>query len=193
MTIYTSDTNSSFPACIIHRVTLNTNRTSRGEVLTVPVPKLDDGVVLMPGSLSLIFDLAVSGHTNNYIMNVVARALFDRLIMKFAREIAQDTGDYDQFKLSEDLFLTENERVSMFREGIQPVDLSNIRYNAEEKKKSGVEKENKFNVVYQNKYRIPLDQKMLKDHIVFLLGALCDELLFKLRLAPVNDVLIGPQ
>ena len=147
----------------------------------------------MPGSLSLIFDLAVSGHTNNYIMNVVARALFDRLIMKFAREIAQDTDDYALFELSEDLFLTENERVSMFREGIQPVDLSNIRYNAEEKKKSGVEKENKFNVVYQNKYRIPLDQKMLKDHRVFLLGALCDELLFKLRLAPVNDVLIGPQ
>ena len=64
----------------------------------------------MPGSLSLIFDLAVSGHTNNYIMNVVARALFDRLIMKFAREIAQDTDDYDLFKLSEDLFLTENEK-----------------------------------------------------------------------------------
>ena len=49
----------------------------------------------MPGSLSLIFDLAVSGHTNNYIMNVVARALFDKLIMKFAREIAQETDDYD--------------------------------------------------------------------------------------------------
>ena len=147
----------------------------------------------MPGSLSLIFDLAVSGHTNNYIMNVVARALFDRLIMKFAREIAQDTDDYDLFKLSEDLFLTENERVRMFREGIQPVDLSNFRYNADDKKKSGVEKENKFNVVYENKYRIPLDQKILKDHGVFFLGALCDELLFKLRLAPANDVLIGPQ
>ena len=113
----------------------------------------------MPGPLSLIFDLAVSGHTNNYIMNVGARALFDRLIMKFAREIAQDTDDYDLFKLSEDLFLTENERVRMFREGIQPVDLSNF----------------------------------LKDHEVFFLGALCDELLFKLRLAPANDVLIGPQ
>ena len=135
----------------------------------------------MPGSLSLIFDLAVSGHTNNYIMNVVARALFDRLIMKFAREIAQDTDDYALFELSEYLFLTENERVSMFREGIQPVDLSNIRYNAEDKKKSGVENENKFNVVYQNKYRIPLDQKILKDHGVFFSGALCDELLFKLR------------
>ena len=95
----------------------------------------------MPGPLSLIFDLAVSGHTNNYIMNVVARALFDRLIMKFAREIAQDTDDYDLFKLSEDVFLTENERVSMLIFRISDTMLM-IR------KKSGVEKENKFNVVY---------------------------------------------
>ena len=45
------------------------------------------------------------------------------------------------------------------------------------RKKSGVEKE----------------KDLGKDHGVFFLGALCDELLFKLRLAPANDVLIGPQ
>ena len=55
------------------------------------------------------------------------------------------------FKLYEDLFLTENERVGMFSEGIQSFDLSKMRYNAEDKK-SGFEKENKLNDVYQNKY-----------------------------------------
>ena len=49
--------------------------------------------------------------------------------------------------------MTENERASMFREGIQFVDLSKIRCNAEDKKKSGVNKEDKLNDVYQNKYR----------------------------------------
>ena len=44
--------------------------------------------------------------------------------MKFAGEIAQDTDGYDLFKLFEDLFLTENERTSMFREAIQSDDLS---------------------------------------------------------------------
>ena len=55
------------------------------------------------------------------------------------------------FKLYEDLFLTENERVGMFSEGIQSFDLSKMRCNAEDKK-SGFEKENKLNDVYQNKY-----------------------------------------
>ena len=63
------------------------------------------------------------------IVNNVARALVDKLSMKFAGEIAQDTDGYDLFKLSEDLFLTENEMTSMFREGIQSDDLSKIRCN----------------------------------------------------------------
>ena len=150
------------------RVTFHPNRASPSEVLRVPVPKLGNGVVLVPGSLSLIFDLAVSDHANDYIVNNVARALVDRLTVKFAGEIAQDTDGYDLFKLCEDLFLTENERTSMFREGIQSDDLSKIRCYAEDMKKSGVVKENKLIDVYQNKCRIPLNHKILKDHGVFL-------------------------
>ncbi|CAH3132969.1 unnamed protein product, partial [Pocillopora meandrina] len=51
------------------RFTFNPNRASPCEVLRVPGPKRDDGVVLVPGSLSLIFDLAVSGRANNYTVN----------------------------------------------------------------------------------------------------------------------------
>ena len=101
-------------------------------------------------------------------VNNVARALVDRLTVKFAGEIAQDTDGYDLIKLCEDLFLTENERTSMFREGIQSDDLSKIRCYAEDMKKSGDVKENKFIDVYQNKCRIPLNHKILKDHGVFL-------------------------
>ena len=53
----------------------------------------------MRGSLSLVFDLAASGHTNNHIMNNVVRALVDRLTVKFVGEIAQDTDGYDVFML----------------------------------------------------------------------------------------------
>ena len=88
--------------------------------------------------------MKVSGHANNYIVNNVSRALVDRLIVKFAGETVH------LFKLYEDLFLTENERVGMFSEGIQSYDLSKMRCNAEDKK-SGFEKENKLNDVYQNK------------------------------------------
>ena len=69
------------------------------------------------------------------IVNNVSRTPVDRLTVKFAGEIAQETDRYDLFKLCEDLFLTENERTSMFREGIQSDDLSKIRCSAEDRKK----------------------------------------------------------
>ena len=103
-------------------------------------------------------------------MNNVARALVDRLTVKFAAEIAQDTDGYDLFKLCEDLFLTENERTSMFREGIQSDDLSKIRCNAEDRKKYGVVKENKLIDVCQNKWSIPLDHEILRENTFFMGG-----------------------
>ena len=69
------------------------------------------------------------------IMNNVSRAPVDRLTVKFAGEIAQDTDRFDLFKLCEDLFLTENERTRMYREGIQSDDLSKISCSAEDRKK----------------------------------------------------------
>ena len=47
----------------------------------------------------------------------------------------QGIDGYDPFELYEDLLLAENEKASMIREGVQPVDLSKIRCNAEDKNK----------------------------------------------------------
>ena len=57
-------------------------------------------------------------------------------------------------------------RESMLREGIQSVDLANIRCKAGDKK--SLVKENKLNQVYGNKYKIQLDHEILKDRGVFL-------------------------
>ena len=118
----------------VHRVTFNRNKASPGETLYIPVPKLSDEVVLVPGSLAVNFDLTVSGHANNFLMNNVSRALVNRLTVKFAGEILQDTDGYDLFKLYEDLFLTEKERANRLSEGIQSEDLAKIRCNSGDKK-----------------------------------------------------------
>ena len=80
----------------------------------------------------------------------------------------------------------------MFRESyrIQSVYLSKSRCNAEDERKSGVDKEDKLHYVYDNKFWIPLDYEILKDHGAFFPRALCDELLFELKLAPVGSVVI---
>ena len=176
---------------IVHRVTFNPSKTLPGERLRISVPKLEDGVVLVPGSLALIFNLSVKGHVNNYVVNNVSRALVDRMTVKYAGEILQDTDGFDLLKLYEDLFLTEKERANMTEEGIQSVYLAKIRCNSGDKKTSGVNAEKELNKVYGKKYKIPLDHEILKDHGVFHPRILDHELLFELRLAPASNVVLG--
>ena len=63
---------------MVRHVTFNPNKASPDETLYIPVPKVDDGVVQVPGSLVLVFNLSVTGHANNYIVNNLSRALVDR-------------------------------------------------------------------------------------------------------------------
>ena len=106
----------------------------------------------MPGSFSLIFDSAVSGHANSYIVNNVSRALVDRLTVKFAEIIAQDNDVYDLYKFYEDLLLTENERASIFREVIQSFERSDATLKIRRNQEFTIRISS---IVYQNKYRIP--------------------------------------
>lgn len=174
-----------------HRVTFNPNKASPEEILRVAVPKLEEGVVLVPGSLALVFNLTVSGEPNNFLVNNVTRALVSRMVVKFAGETLQDTNAYDVYKLFEDLFLPVEKRSNMFLEGIQSEDLCKIRSNAGDKKKSGVDAEKKLAEVYGSKYRIPLDHEILRDHGVFYPRALADELVFEIKLNSPNVVVRG--
>ena len=61
-----------------HHVTFNPKKASPGETLYIPVPKLDEGVVLVPGSLALVSNLSVTVQANNDIVNNLSRALVDR-------------------------------------------------------------------------------------------------------------------
>ena len=53
----------------IKRMTLDETEASPGETLYVHVPKLNEGVVIVPGSLALRFDIDLSGgHANNFLV-----------------------------------------------------------------------------------------------------------------------------
>ena len=159
---------------IKHRVTFNPNKASPGETLRVAVPKRKDGLLLVPGSFALDFNLAVSGEENNFLVNNVARTLVSRLVVKVAGEKLQNTDATDIYKLYEDLFLPECVLKNMYLEGIQSEDLCKIRSNSADKQRSGVDKENKLNEVYVNRYRILFDHEILRDHGLFYPRALAD-------------------
>ena len=178
----------------VKRITFSKTEAKPGETLYVHVPKLEDNVVIVPGSLALVFDinLKVPGaHANNYLVQNVSRALVDMLKVKFAGIMIQDTDSYDIYKIFENLFIPLHERANMLPEGIQSLDLCKIRSGAGDKKTSGVDEENALNTVYGTKYRINLDHPILTDHGVFYPQALYNNLVFELTLAPAGQVVKG--
>ena len=178
----------------VKRITFNPTSANPEGTLHVSVPKLANNEVIVPGSLALVFDinLKVTGaHANNHLVQNVSRALVDKLIVKFASTIIQDTTSYGIYKTFEDLFLSRDKRENMLREGIQSTDLNKIRSGASDKKTSGVDEENALNAVYGTKYRINLDHPILTDHGVFYPQALFNDLVFELTLAAAKEVVKG--
>ena len=178
----------------VKRITFNPTSANPGETLYVSVPKLAADEVIVPGSLTLVFDinLKVTGaHANNYLVQNVSRALVDKFIVKFASSIVQDTTSYGIYKTFEDLFRSRDERDNMLPEGIQSTDLNKIRSGAGDKKTSGVDEENALNAVYGTKYCINLDHPILTDHGVLYPQALYNDLVFDLTLAAAHEVVKG--
>ena len=84
----------------VKRITFNSNKASPTETLYVSVPKLNENEVLVPGSLALLFNIDMDGgHENNFLVQNVTRALVDKLVVKYACTILQDTVGYDIFKI----------------------------------------------------------------------------------------------
>jgi len=178
----------------VKRITFVCSEASPGETLYVSVPKLNKNEVLVLGSLALVFDIDLSGgHANNFLVQNVTQALVDKLVVKFAGAILQDTVGYDIYKIFDDLFLSQEKRDGMILEGIQSKDLCKIHSGAGDKKTLGVDAENKLNEVYGSKYRIRLDHQIISDHGVLYPQALYNDVMFEVTLAPASQVANGSE
>ena len=176
----------------VKRITFNPTEANPGNRLYVSVSKLNEDQVIVPGSLALLFNIDLTGgHVDNYLVQNVSRALIDRFSVKFTGTIVQDTNGYDNYKIFEDLFLSSDERKEKILEGIQSVDLCKILSGAGDRKKSGVDAENKIESIYKNKYRINLDHQILTHYGAFYPQGLYNDLLFELTLTPASQVVRG--
>ena len=91
----------------VKRITFNPFEASPGETLYVHVPKLNQNEVTVPNSLALIFEIDLSGgHANNFLVQNVSRALVDKLVVKFAAAVLDETIGYDIYQTFPDLFFS---------------------------------------------------------------------------------------
>ena len=79
----------------LNRITLNSSSVNPGETLYVNIPKLAENLVIIPGSVSLLFNLNVAGHANTTLVNNVGRNLMTSLKVKFGGEVLLTTERYD--------------------------------------------------------------------------------------------------
>ena len=84
----------------LNRITLTPSNANPGETLYIEIPKLTENMVIVPGSVFLVFNLTISGHENNTVVNNISRNLVKRQRVVFGGETLQDTTNYDLFQMS---------------------------------------------------------------------------------------------
>ena len=173
----------------LNRITLNPSSASPGETLYINIPKLTQNLVLVPGSVSLLFNLIFDGHANNTLVNNVGSNLVSRLRVLFGGETLQDTQRYDLFQTYHDLFLKDEEREDRLKQGISSENMRKLRTNAGDKVDEDVN-EVAIAAIHNTKYHILLNHPILNDHGVFYPKALDHQLIFEITLAPVNDIVV---
>jgi hypothetical protein len=135
-----------------HTITHNSSTVEAAETLYVRVPKLRKDVLIVPGSLKLIFDLAKAGHANNYFVQNVTRNLQARVVDKLGGEILS----YFIYETFRDLWLTEKQHKNLILQGIGTENLRRLRAGAGNADKT----EETQNAVFKaggSKHYIPID------------------------------------
>ncbi|KAL9982902.1 hypothetical protein ACROYT_G005015 [Oculina patagonica] len=77
---------------VVKRITFDRTEANPEETLYVSVPKLNENEVIVPGSLALRFNIDLSSHANNFLVNNVSRALVDKFVVKYEGTVVQDTA-----------------------------------------------------------------------------------------------------
>ena len=73
----------------LHRITLTPSNANPGETLYIEIPKLTDNMVIVPGSVFLVFNLSISGHENNTVVNNISRNLVKRQRVVFGEKLCK--------------------------------------------------------------------------------------------------------
>ena len=171
----------------LQRITFTPSSANPGETLYVSIPKLSENNVYVPGSVKLSFNLVVSGHVNNTVVNNIGRNLVSNFKVVLGGETLQDTKRYDLFMTYKDLFMSSKERYRKLKQGISTLNMRKLRTNAGDASTSNAG-DIKLGKIYSNRYHIPISHPILDDHGTFYPRGLRETLMFEITLAPISDI-----
>ena len=171
-----------------HVITHNPSQAQPGETLYIRCPKLESGVVLVPDTFDLVFDLELMGHANNCVVQNVAKNIVSRLVLKFEGEILLDLSHYNIIECYRDLYKHKKDRMDMTLYGIQNENMRKLRSGAGDADATVVD-DNLLSGVYRRKYAIKLNHPIITDHGSTYPSALGSHIEWEIKLAPPTQLI----
>lgn len=148
-----------------HVITHNPEMITGGNKLLVKLPKLEANIIIVPGTLKLVFELNLTGDEDSWFVNNISANLIDRLVITWGRKILLNINNYYIYQTYKDLWLTRNQRINMIRNGVSTLDIRQARAKASSAKSHDMH--DRINKIYGNRYEILLDCTFLTDQHPF--------------------------
>ena len=166
----------------VHTITFNPSSAKSGE--TLYMPKLGEGMVFVPYSTFLRFNLTIEmGQANNTVVHNVGRNLVSNFKVIFGGKTIADVERADFYGAFHDMVACEEDMMM----GITTESYRKLRTNAGDKGTNA--KEIMHTSRYGNMYHIPLSHPILDDHGAFYQKEL-DDPRFELKLANKGEIVV---
>ena len=171
-------------------ITNNPSTIGQNELLTVRFPNLGSDDVIVPGTTKLSFNIRLKSENddNRTIVNNIGRAIVKKITIKIEGNEVFSLDDADIFHCYKDMWLPKDQLMNMVyqgyhlnKDGTVADNIGKLRVNAGDKvanKNDG--QDQAIALAYDNRFCIPLDFEMLRDHMPFYQSGLGDRLSYEL-------------
>ncbi len=154
-------------------ISFNPSSANPRDVINIRIPKLARNVVMVPGSMKLVFDLKTSGHSGNVPVANLARSICRRVVDSLGGVKIQDLDHHNMLRTYQDLWVPKTTRNDNPLYG----------YSTAQRAKAGVKE------VYGAKYCIPMDLEIWSEHGPLYPFALVEDFVREIHLEDINKLL----
>ena len=180
----------------LHQHIIKTNNPSTigpNELLTVRFPDLKENYVIIPSTMKLTFNISLAGtDPNRTLVGNLGRSIIRKLVVKLEGNEIISTDDYDILYSYYDCWKCTMERINAVFQEIVDADSQTenaIKHRINSGDKANNAKDQTVASIYDNRFCIPLDFKILESSLPLYQYGLGSHLTYELTFADYFDVI----
>ena len=180
----------------LHQHIIKTNNPSTispDELLTVHFPDLKENQVIIPSTTKLTFNISLVGKdVNRTLLRNLGRNIIRKLVVKLEGNEIISIDDYDILYSYYDCWKCKTERLSAVFQGIVEADGQTenaIKHQINATNKTTNAKDQTVASIYDNRFCIPLDFKIIESSLPLYQYGLGSRLMYELTFADYSHVI----